>query len=44
VGETLYTDSTLTTKVTNGYYSNGISWYQVTGGLGLITSDDPNGC
>ena len=44
IGETLYTDSGLTTPVPDGYYSNGTAWYQVTGGLGLITSADPNGC
>ena len=44
IGETLYTDSALTTPATNGYYSNGVAWYQVTGGSGLITSVDPNGC
>jgi hypothetical protein len=44
IGETLYTDSTLTTPASNGYYSNGVAWYQVTGGAGLVTSVDPNGC
>lgn len=44
LGEVLYLDSALTTPVPNGYYSNGIGWYQVTGGAGLITSADPNGC
>ena len=44
IGETLYSDSALTTTVPDGYYSNGIAWYQVTGGAGLITSQDPNGC
>lgn len=44
IGETLYTDSALTTTVPDGYYSNGIAWYQVTGGAGVITSADPNGC
>ena len=44
VGEYLYVNTSLTTPVTNGYYSNGTAWYQVTGGLGQITSSDPNGC
>jgi hypothetical protein len=44
IGETLYTDSALTTPAPDGYYSNGVAWYQVTGGAGLITSADPNGC
>ncbi len=44
VGETLYTDSALTTPASNGYYSNGVAWYLITGGAGLITSVDPNGC
>jgi len=44
IGETLYSDSGLTTPVSDGYYSNGIAWYQVTGGSGEVTSSDPNGC
>jgi len=44
IGETLYTDSALTTPAPDGYYSNGVAWYRVTGGAGLITSSDPNGC
>jgi hypothetical protein len=44
IGETLYTDSALTTPASNGYYSNGVAWYQITGGAGLVTSVDPNGC
>ena len=44
IGETLYTDQGLTTTVADGYYSNGVAWYQVTGGSGLVTSVDPNGC
>lgn len=44
IGETLYTDAALTTPVADGYYSNGVAWYQVTGGAGVITSSDPNGC
>jgi hypothetical protein len=46
VGEYLYETSgrPLSDVVPNGYYSNGTAWYQVTGGLGQITSSDPNGC
>ena len=46
VGEYLYETAgrPLTDVVPNGYYSNGTSWYQVTGGAGQITSSDPNGC
>ena len=44
VGETLYANSGLTVTVPDGYYSNGTAWYLVSGGSGLITSDDPNGC
>ena len=44
IGEVLYTDSGLTTPVSDGYYSNGVAWYQVIGGSGVITSADPNGC
>ena len=44
VGEFLYTDSATTATAPNGYYSNGVAWYQITGGAGEITSTDPNGC
>jgi len=46
VGEFLYeaTGRPLTDVAPNGCYSNGTAWYQVTGGLGEITSSDPNGC
>jgi hypothetical protein len=44
IGEFLYANTALTIPVTNGYYSNGVAWYQVTGGSGEITSSDPNGC
>jgi hypothetical protein len=44
VGEYLYTDTNVSVVVPNGYYSNGTAWFQVTGGLGQITSSDPNGC
>ena len=43
-GESLFVDTLLTIAVADGYYSNGTAWYQVTGGLGLITTSDPNGC
>ena len=46
VGETLYETAgiPLTDAVPDGYYSNGTAWFQVSGGAGLITSSDPNGC
>ena len=46
VGEFLYETAgrPLTDAVPDGFYSNGTAWYQVTGGLGQITSSDPNGC
>jgi hypothetical protein len=46
VGEFLYETAgrPLTDVVPDGFYSNGTAWYQVTGGLGQITSSDPNGC
>lgn len=46
VGEYLYqtADRPLTDVVPDGFYSNGTAWYQVTGGLGQVTSTDPNGC
>ncbi len=44
VGETLYQDTATTIPVADGYYSNGVAWYRVTGGAGLITETDPNGC
>jgi len=46
VGEYLYETPgrPLTDAVPDGYYSNGFAWFQVTGGLGQITSSDPNGC
>lgn len=33
-----------TNPVPDGYYGNGVSWWLVSGGSGLITSNDPNGC
>ena len=46
VGEYLYetTGRPLTDAVPNGFYSNGTATFEVTGGLGQITSSDPNGC
>jgi hypothetical protein len=44
IGEYLYDDNTLTTPSSDGYYSNGVAWWQITGGAGLITATDPNGC
>ena len=44
IGEFLYTDSATTVTAPNGYYSNGVAWYQITGGAGEVTSVDPNGC
>ena len=44
VGEFLYSNTALTIPVSDGYYSNGIAWYNVTGGLGEVTTTDPNGC
>jgi hypothetical protein len=28
----------------DGFYSNGIGWYEISGGNGQITSADPDGC
>lgn len=46
VGETLYqtAGNPPTVVVPDGYYSNGVAWFLVSGGSGLITSSDPNGC
>ena len=44
IGEYLYSDNTLSTPASNGFYSDGVAWWQITGGAGLITSTDPNGC
>ena len=44
IGETLYLNSGLTTLAADGYYSNGVAWFQITGGAGVISSTDPNGC
>jgi len=46
VGEYLYTQpgNPPTAPAPDGYYSNGIAWFQVSGGLGQIISLDPDGC
>jgi hypothetical protein len=46
IGEILYTTPTEppTGIAPNGYYSNGVAWYYISGGTGMIVSDDPNGC
>ena len=46
IGEFLYETEgrPLTNAVPNGFYSNGTAWFQVTGGLGEVTSSTPNGC
>jgi hypothetical protein len=44
IGETLYNNSSLTITAPNGYYSNGTAWWQITGGSGVVTATDPNGC
>jgi hypothetical protein len=44
VNEFLYTDSSTSTPAPNGYYSNGVALYQITGGAGEVTFVDPNGC
>ena len=44
VGDTIYTDTSLTTPAPNGYYSNGVATYEVFGGAGMIDIIDPNAC
>jgi len=44
IGDTIWTNTALSTPASNGYYSDGIGWYQVTGGAGVIGFSDPNGC
>jgi hypothetical protein len=46
VGEFLYLTpgNPPTNPVPNGYYSDGLGWWLVSGGNGQITSNDPNGC
>ena len=38
VGTTLYTNQTLTTLVADGFYSNGVNWWRVRFGTGVINS------
>ena len=33
----MYTNINMSNTANNGYYSNGVNWWQVTGGIGLIT-------
>jgi hypothetical protein len=46
VGEIIYLDAgpNPTNPASNGFYSDGFAWYQVSGGTGLIIVADPNGC
>jgi hypothetical protein len=44
IGDTIWTDTSLSTPAPNGYYSYLGGWYQVTGGAGAIGTSDPNGC
>jgi hypothetical protein len=44
IGDTIWTNTALSTPASNGYYSDGTGWYLVTGGAGVIGSSDPNGC
>ena len=38
VGTTLYNESTLSTKVSPGFYSDGTNWFRIVGTNGVITS------
>jgi hypothetical protein len=42
--EFLYFDTSLTTPVIDGYYSNGTAVFLVSGGLGEVTGVNPNAC
>ena len=44
VSEILYTNASVTTPVSNGYYSDGTILYVVSGGLGEIVAKYNNGC
>ena len=46
IGETLYTDTSLSTTASNGFYSNGTATYQIDGslGAGVVTDANPIGC
>jgi hypothetical protein len=44
VGDELYTDAVTTIPAPNGYYSDGTTWYLVSGGSGEVVTKDDNGC
>lgn len=45
VGEFVYQNSSLSTPAVDGFYSDGNNnWYEITGGLGQITTKDNGGC
>lgn len=44
VSDELYTDAALTSPAPDGYYSDGTTWYLVSGGNGEVSSKDDNGC
>ena len=44
IGDTVYSDSGLTTPASDGYYSNGTATWTISGGSGVIGASDPNGC
>jgi hypothetical protein len=46
VGDTLYETPgiPLTDEAPDGYYSNGTAWFLISGGSGLITSQNITGC
>ena len=44
VGDELYIDALTTIPAPDGYYSDGTTWYRVTGGAGEVTTKDDNGC
>ena len=33
----MYTNINMTSTANNGYYSNGVNWWRVTDGVGVIT-------
>ena len=44
VGDELFIDALTTIPAPDGYYSDGTTWYRVTGGAGEVTTKDDNGC
>jgi hypothetical protein len=44
VGDELYIDAITTIPAPDGYYSDGTTWYRVTGGAGEVSFKDDNGC